>query len=95
MLVPVGAIVAIISGLGVLANYFEWGAHSCGGSQPADPVCGSILWLIVEFLILASIGAVVVYFGLGVKLESEKTRGVEQASVQEQAPKLPLDSLPT
>lgn len=72
MLVPVGAMVAIISSLGVLINYQEWGDHSCRGPQPVDPICGSIFWLIVEFLILALIGAGLVVVGLGVRLPSKK-----------------------
>jgi len=72
MLVPVGAMVAIISGFGVLVNYSEWGDHSCWGPQPVYPVCGSIFWAIVEFLILALIGAGLMVFGLGVRLPSKK-----------------------
>lgn len=71
MLVPVGAIVAIISGFGVLVNYSELGAYSCGGPQP-DPVCGSTFWFIVELLILVLIGAGLVVVGLGVRLPSKK-----------------------
>lgn len=76
MLVPIGAMVAIISGFGVLVSYSDWGDQSCGGPQPVYPVCGSIFWLIVEFLILALIGAGLIVFGLGVKLPSKKKPGV-------------------
>jgi uncharacterized membrane protein YgaE (UPF0421/DUF939 family) len=71
MLVPVGAIVAIISSFGVLVNYSEWGDHSCWGPQPVYPICGSIFWL-VFWLILALIGAGLAFIGLGVKLPSKK-----------------------
>ncbi|MGD0396970.1 MAG: hypothetical protein ABSB26_08730 [Nitrososphaerales archaeon] len=73
MLVPVGAMVVILSGFGVLINYSELGGDSCSEPQPLQPVCGSIAWFIVELLILASIGAALVYFGLGVKLNRRET----------------------
>ncbi len=68
---------AIISGLGIVGNYFELDAHSCWGPQPVYPVCGSIYWLIVEFFILASIGVVLVIVGLGVRLQSKRLPGGE------------------
>ncbi len=74
MLVPVGAVVAILSGLGIVGNYSEWETHFCRGPQLVYPVCGSIYWLIVELFIFASIGVVLVYVGLGARFQSIKPR---------------------
>ena len=68
MLVPGGALVAIIAGVGVAGNYDEWSLHSCGGPPPLFPVCGAIFWLIIVLLVLASAGIALMIYGLGVRL---------------------------
>jgi uncharacterized membrane protein YgaE (UPF0421/DUF939 family) len=68
MLVPVGALVAIISSFGVLAIFSEWG-------EDAGSIFWDIFWLIF-WLVLALIGAGLAFFGLGVRLPSKKKPNV-------------------
>ena len=64
----VGLLVAIVLSLGVVGNYGEWGVHDCFNPDPY-PVCGSIFWLIMEFVavILAGIALVVAGFRVATK----------------------------
>ncbi len=62
VLVVSGMFVAALFSFGVVANYEELGAHSCY-PQPY-PVCGSIVWLMVEWGRLALIGIAMVVAGL-------------------------------
>lgn len=59
----VGLLVVIVSTFGIVGNYEELGVHFCSNPQPY-PVCGSILWLIVELALIASIGVAMVVVGL-------------------------------
>ena len=58
-----GTMLGSISIIGILGNYDEWEVHSCSQVQPY-PVCGSIIWLIVELIFFAAIGVTLVVAGL-------------------------------
>ena len=59
----VGLFVVVISLFGILGNYDELGAHFCSNPHPY-PVCGSIVWLIVEFVAIGFVGVAMVVAGL-------------------------------
>lgn len=72
ILFAAGTTLLVLSGFGILGNSFEWGVHFCSEPQPY-PVCGSIFWLILEFLVLASIGVAFVFAGFYVRLRNRET----------------------
>ncbi len=71
ILFAAGMISMVFSGYGLLGNFSEWEVHSCLIPQPY-PVCSSILWLILDFSVLASIGVALVLAGF-VRLRNRKT----------------------
>jgi hypothetical protein len=68
----VGLLVVIVSTFGMADNYEELGVHFCSNPQP-NPVCGSILRLIVELALIASIGVAMVVVGLYLASREEKS----------------------
>lgn len=75
----VGMLVVIISSLGIVGNYEDWGFFSCSSPQPY-PVCGSIFWFIVELGLVALVGVSMVVVGLHIASKEEKNPQTPQPS---------------
>ena len=73
-----GAILGSVSIFGVLGNYYEWDVHSCSAVQP-DPVCSPIFWGIVEFILIALVGVVLVAVGFYYLGREVGPRGIPSA----------------
>ena len=77
-----GTMLGSISVLGAVVNHDEWEVHFCSDVQPY-PVCGSIFWGIVGFIILALLGAFLIVAGfsyLGRKMAPTEAPASENGS---------------
>jgi hypothetical protein len=76
-LVGAGAPLIFLSIFGALANYTELDVHFCTSLQP-EPVCGSIVWIIVDFAVIGVAGTALIVMGAFLRL---RRKNPEQPSI--------------